>query len=423
MTEPITTVDLADELNDLTISATGNKVCEEGACLTKLPNELLHQIIGYLTTAEPINAAHGFGSNTLGIYNDMKLNLARRQARTGRMRILLDVALTCKRLAPVAQEALFASVSVPQPRQPLAADSRHHSPLTRFLYTAVNRPELASKTKDLSMLIWKGKAADQDKLRDMDKGVCHCDQCIPTFIAALHHLNLSHAEKSQWLVDLQHPTEAMICSLIITTLPNVKSVALYARIYPGHAGTEDTSPPAKPTDRYIHQARRIHPLSDLAEITCLAQGLSVTDIQTLSLSTNLNGLHRAKLPSLAALSLDYSVSNPFVTVGKGSFVNVTTLKLRADAPFDFGVDATACASKLEILYKGLPSLRRVEYESAKALALCSIPPQARTMIMHGATKYVLHYTFPKVFCLQIKGCCTIRSLELYWPDSEDMYTR
>jgi hypothetical protein len=73
----------------------------------------------------------------------------------------------------------------------------------------------------------------------MNHEVCHCDQCMPTFVAALGDLRLTPAEKSKWLIDLKHPTEAMICSLIMANLPNIKSVALYAQVYPGHDGSAE----------------------------------------------------------------------------------------------------------------------------------------------------------------------------------------
>lgn len=155
MAKPVPVFDLANGLTGLIISATNdeaaNIVSGGNANLFKLPNELLHQIIGYLTTADEINAADGFGSATDGTYNGMTIDLARRQARAGHIQTLLDVALTCNRLAPVAKEALFASVSPPQPQQPPAADSRYHSPLTRFPHTAVKLPDMASKTKDLAV--------------------------------------------------------------------------------------------------------------------------------------------------------------------------------------------------------------------------------------------------------------------------------
>jgi hypothetical protein len=80
-----------------------------------------------------MDAAAGFGSATNSTYNGMEVDIARRQAREGRMHGLLDIALTCKRLAPVAQEVLCLSVSLPQPKQTLLADSRYQSCLTSFL--------------------------------------------------------------------------------------------------------------------------------------------------------------------------------------------------------------------------------------------------------------------------------------------------
>jgi hypothetical protein len=241
---------------------------------------------------------------------------------------------------------------------------------------------------------------------DMDYGVCHCDQCLPIFNAALNKLGLTPAEKSKWLIDLQHPTEAMICSLIMATLPSLKSVALYARFYPGHDGSEGRiiEVPKKIDQPYLESNCR----SYLAEITCLSQGLYVTRIHSISLPTNLNGLHCAKLLSLKTLSLDYSGTNSLVPVGKGSFTNVTTLKLQARLSDYARLQDWDYTKKTEFLYKGLRRLRAVEFDSPDAVAICDFPPQARTVIIRAANKYVL-----RILQIHTKAAKARETIELY----------
>lgn len=262
----------------------------------------------------------------------------------------------------------------------------------------------------------------------MDYNVCDCDQCMPTFVAALENLRLTPAEKSTWLVDLKHPTEAMICSLVMATLPNIKSVALYPQIYPERKERAPCKPntcPCQYSGAHVGTAGRPnnchdessekHYRSDRAEIDCLSQGLSVTSIQTLPLSTNLNGLHHAKLPSLTTLSLDYSGPNPFVTVGKGSFTNVTTLKLQTRDVRGGYQERRAYANKTAILYKGFRNLRTVEFESSAAAVLCGIPPQVRTVIIRPADDLAL----PRL-SVHFEAAKALERIEMYWPDTEAM---
>jgi hypothetical protein len=95
MADPVAVVDLANRLTGPFISATGdetsNVVFSESANLPSLPNELFHQVIEFLDPIEEMKAADGFGSATNSTYDGLKVDLTRRQARAGRIRLLMDI--------------------------------------------------------------------------------------------------------------------------------------------------------------------------------------------------------------------------------------------------------------------------------------------------------------------------------------------
>ncbi|KAF2822859.1 hypothetical protein CC86DRAFT_73065 [Ophiobolus disseminans] len=249
--------------------------------LTTLQNELLHQIIGYLLPIEEIQKADGYGTSAENTETGLEPDVRRRQALAARVGILLDLARSCRRLLPVVQEALYISVSLPQLRQSSVKDTRQPWPLANFLRTVIRCPDLAARVRNLAGWLWKGNAADQDRLVDREYHICGCWECLQMLNTAVKNLRLTNSDTASWMESLRRPTEAMVCSLVLAALPNLKSVSLYAKRYPGHDGTRENAKLPYTT------AYR----SDAEEMLCLTQGLASTRIKELTFLCHLNGLH------------------------------------------------------------------------------------------------------------------------------------
>ncbi|KAH7091613.1 hypothetical protein FB567DRAFT_617275 [Paraphoma chrysanthemicola] len=311
---------------------------EKSANLLSLPNELLYQIVSYLVpTHESIPQAYGFSAFSSGSYipecvasledsdesdDDDDSEIPRdsiagpiaRNAHADAIGLLLDLAPVGKKLAPVVQEVLYVHVSLPQPRDAPSPDTRYTSSISRFLQTIINRPDLAARVKQVSVWIYKGKAFSHFAPAHPDHPMGTSDPAFRVMLdQAMKNLSLKDADFEAWRQNFPRPTEAMICGLVFAALAKLQTVAIYERPFPTPRNNEYEE----------HKLRNLYARSDEAEIACLSHGLAVTKIHSLALSANLNGLHRAGLPSLTTLQLNYSEPNPFVTVGKGNFINVT----------------------------------------------------------------------------------------------------
>ena len=244
MTQHAPIDELAAELSTLCIRYVGNDDSDSSqddearttnvassANLSMLPNELLHQIVGYLTPIEGIAREDGCELSAEDLYAGLKPDPCRRRARATQLGVLSDLALTCKRLLPVVQEALYLSVSLPQPQYGLSSNTRHHSPLTNFLYTVIGRPDLAARVQKIAVWLWKGKAVDQERLVNAKHDVCGCGECAQTLSTAVANLRLMESETAKWAEYLLHPTEAIVCSLVFAALPNLKSVLQIGRAH------------------------------------------------------------------------------------------------------------------------------------------------------------------------------------------------
>tara|TARA_R110002003_G_scaffold562_1_gene20412 strand:+ start:2174 stop:3343 length:1170 start_codon:yes stop_codon:yes gene_type:complete len=346
------------------------------------------------------------------------------------VRDLLNLARTCKLLTPVAQEVLYHSISL---RQPGLIHGRSPT-LVNFLRTLIKRPDLAVLVEHLAVWILKSKQIYTspttvgckcfDCLRgkpckgtpiSSEKPVCGCTDCIQALEPILSKMTLTRDERAKWLDDLQNPTEAMLAALIFASLPNLKSVNLNAKTIPN-------SPLF--VDKYGGWATivvREQPL----DVRRLAQGLATTKTKDLALSTDLNGMAAARLPSLKTLTLDYAGSNPFVTIQKGCFANVTTLKIcgRPNVPRP----TSNFAWKVNKLCSSLPHLRTLEFDSGAAVQDAFIPG---VVAAHVEKVVVRPADFDAVnwgrSYLGMRGAggteSKVKCIEMYWRDDWPLHT-
>jgi hypothetical protein len=171
--------------------------------------------------------------------------------------------------------------------------------------------------------------------------------------SSIDTLRLSEAGKVAWRKELSYHTEAAVCALIFAAVPNLQTLELYAQPL-------SVDYPNNPTQYG-------------SDVLRLAQGLAITKITSLMLSNNLNGLHAARLPTLTNLTLDY----PFAIVSKGCFPNVTALKIQGQSQYML----VGVPEKLRILYRDLPNLRSLEFNSGKSVVPA---PQVETLIFRPA---------------------------------------
>ncbi|KAF1848729.1 uncharacterized protein K460DRAFT_427988 [Cucurbitaria berberidis CBS 394.84] len=377
-----------------------------GPSLLKLPNELLCQIAGHLVSTENICRKDGYRA----LY-ERKNN--RDLETTDLLRIhlwsiqdLLNLGLTCKRLAPVAQDILYRDIFLPKPRRMSVPGDRGASSLVCFLRTIMRRPELGAHVRYLAVWFKKGKRLRSSKTAN-DDAVCSCASCLQKLTDLVDTLRLSREAKMLWLKDLTRPTEATICSLIIASLPKLQALELHARPLADE----------KQVRRLKYRSTKIETKHDNTEVLRLSQGLAATQVKSLTLSTGLNGLAVARQPSLTSLTLDYTGPHQFVSIRKGCFLNVTNLNIRCrQNEFESmaGHDPhyrSSFRAKLEILLRGLPRIRVLEFESGAAASQCEIPPSVELIRFRGAEWDALQWVH---FYLREKEVSVIpRRIELH----------
>jgi hypothetical protein len=382
--------------------------------LPQLPIELLLQIAGYFQYTRPIGKNDGFSTREDATSKEITTAAATCSKYHQNLRPLVNLALTCKRLTPVAQEVLFRHVCLPHPH---LATGHRTKPLISFLRTLVQRPDLARLVERLAVWLFK------DTPIDVPKAVrsCACGKCLSSLRAIVERMHPQRGPAlSQWMQDLEHPKEAWICALLIASLPKLKALELYANTMPVRK--------TQAVRRYPqYEPREKEPTNDdgnVVEIRRLASALALTQVEDLTLSTGLNGLHVAKLPSLKTLIVDFSKTNPFVRVTNGCFVNVTTLKiqcLETDRP------GPGYATKANWLLSSLPNLRTVEFTCSEATALCSIPLNVEKINIrleldstgpisdHKRRLITGSLIWSLPFIDKVPSGSKLRSIEMYWP--------
>ena len=131
----------------------------------------------------------------------------------------------------------------------------------------------------------------------------------------------------------------------------------------------------------LRAASELPPRSPQDDVTRLSEGLATTQIKALTLSTQLNVIRPGPISYRTSLTLDYKGSDPFVRVGKGSFVNVTTLYIRHRGQVLNGLNFS---EKLDLLFRGLPNLRRLEVDCRALLLAAPIPRNVHTVALQYA---------------------------------------
>jgi hypothetical protein len=338
--------------------------------MIRLPNEKLLQTAGELRTPRRVGKNDGFisweGSTdeqrrtaafNCCIYQNDMLNLG-------------NMALTCKRLTPIAQNILYCDVALLSPR---LENGTHITPKVSFLHTLIKRPDLACLVEHLAVWMWKNLPIDKSK-----QGTCSSAALID-IVERIYPT--SSSAWTQWMRDLQYPNEGSLCALVLASLPKLMTLELYSRSFssrrPGSRGAvvQDLDAPSQSTGSYAWDNNR------------LGRALALTHIQELTLSSGLNGLHVAKLPSLKTLTVDYSQANPFVYVPKGFFPNVKTLiiqRLATDSnnnredPF-----LMIFADKVNTLIRSLPNVHTMELTSIEGAELCHIPTYVEGIIIRS----------------------------------------
>jgi hypothetical protein len=382
--------------------------------LPQLPAELLLQIAGYLQYARPIGKNDGFSTCEDTTSKEIMTPAVTCSKHHKDLRPLVNLALACKRLTPIAQEVLFRHVCLPQPH---LATGHHTKPLISFLRTLVQRPDLGRLVERLA--VWFSKDTPIDVLKAVRS--CACGKCSSSLRAIIERMHpQSSSAVSQWMQDLEHPKEAWICALLIASLPKLKALELYVNTIPVCK--------TQAVRRYPqYEPREEEPTTDegnVLEIRRLANALALTQVKDLTLSTGLNGLHVASLLSLKTLTADFSKTNPFVRVTKGCFVNVTTLKIQC---LDTDRPGPGYATKANWLLSSLPNLRTVEFTCSEAAALCSIPLSVEKINIrleldsmgpisdHKRRSITGSIIWSLPFIDKVPIGSTLRSIEIYWP--------
>jgi hypothetical protein len=158
---------------------------------------------------------------------------------------------------------------------------------------------------------------------------------------------------------------------------------LHQRSKPQIRPTPRKTPPKLPlfVDKYGAWATVVVKEQPL-DVRRLTQGLATTKTKDLTLSTELNCMSAARLPSLNTLTLDYAGSNPFVTIQKGCFANVTTLKIQGFP--NVPRSTSNFAWKVNKLCTSLPNLRTLEFESGAAVQEAVIPAHVERVAVRPA---------------------------------------
>jgi hypothetical protein len=201
--------------------------------LLKLPNELLLKIAGYLAPTSGLRKNQGYGT----LYKEeaeggtaWNTTLAL-QTHAAEVRALIHLGLTCKRLVSIAQDIMYQEVVLPQPCRTQLPGKLAPSSLMCFLRTMLKRPEFGARVSKLAVWVWMGKLI-RSSVDPKKESFCACGTCMTALSPPVDRLKLSSREKEGWTRDLSGPTEAAVCALIFTSLPNLKTLELSAKPLP-----------------------------------------------------------------------------------------------------------------------------------------------------------------------------------------------
>ncbi|KAF2822826.1 hypothetical protein CC86DRAFT_469462 [Ophiobolus disseminans] len=200
-----------------------------------LPNEMLDAVASFLVPEE-VFALEGLGitfiPSTPGYSCGSGRSASSQQLFNNRYD-LRSLALVCRRLRPVAERLLYAHISLPQP--PL--NDRHRflpyplTPLPFLVRTLFDRPELASCVTTLHLWLRDRRLVMQSEEPDLWQGNPHY-QTFQRACSLLSSLHTSFEELVNWSTELYQYQEMALHAILISLLPRLKALKLYAPL--GH---------------------------------------------------------------------------------------------------------------------------------------------------------------------------------------------
>lgn len=367
-----------------------------GMTLLELPDELLLQVALYLRPTQRLSNADGF-SNQLPKRTDphsfLPLLVSPYDLTS---QSLVNLALTCKRLAPVAQEVMYQDVSLPQPR---AQDDAKPSRAVSLLRTMIKRPDLASRVEHFAVWVWRGKPINAS-----NEGMCACSDCIDILLKTVECIQKSPIAQREWTEHLKTPTEAMVSSLVFASLPKLKSVELYLKeSYKDLGGAQ--------------YGWREHCLAEMnaLDVRRLSDGLATTGFEALTLSTELYGMYVGSLPRVKTLTLEVpDDKRSRVASSDTYFPNVTTLKIRRplDTPWIGNFQLRlALRNEISKTISTFTKVRTLKLGHDIPGGTCLIPPYVEKIIVRQAERYTVHWG--REFLGHLPDSSKLRCIEMY----------
>tara|TARA_R110002003_G_scaffold124_15_gene11322 strand:+ start:11652 stop:13286 length:1635 start_codon:yes stop_codon:yes gene_type:complete len=200
--------------------------------ILQLPNEILDAIASLLTDPQRLQVMEGIGLTTTLrplIFHWPRSSIAARFTH-GR-RDLCRLALVCRRFHQIAERLLYVHISLPHPegagttglfRYPWIA-------LPYLVRTLLERPDLAARITSLDLWIRDRRLiADNDEL-DLSLRSPYYSM----FKAACDRLSREQAtfsERVNWSKELYQYQEAALHAFVITLLPQLRDLKLYAPV-------------------------------------------------------------------------------------------------------------------------------------------------------------------------------------------------
>jgi len=367
--------------------------------LLDLPDEIFLQIASYLEPDVRTGKDDGYGSPTwlpLHLKDPPTATLFQSAAETRQKhrestQPLVNLALTCKRLAPIAQEFLFKNVSLPRQLQDREHDGFYASPMLHFLRTILEQPDLVKNVCSLAIWLWKGVPIRP--LQYLSESSDHEPGSLAAKMADIVYTLPDGSQRSgagheRWIQSLSCPSELMVASLILASSPQLRAVEIYAK--------------AAPSSNNVYGnlgwfLRR----EEETGIRRLSQGLGMTSVQSLTLSTNLDWLC-INISSLTHLTLDYNGRHPFANFLKGDIAPITDLTILwecNDNVDPLGRSQRENGKQLRYLCRRLKSLHTLRFNSSAYLLTRGRAPHTMERIVFQPAD-ALAFKFAEKIC----GC-------------------
>ncbi|KAH7409850.1 hypothetical protein DE146DRAFT_751581 [Phaeosphaeria sp. MPI-PUGE-AT-0046c] len=370
--------------------------------LLKLPTELHIKIMSYLVPQHLRNSDDGFGyhqepDQSLSATDCSNIN------SSGNAEDLARLALAHRQLTPAVQDILYADIALPQSQAARTDPNPPGSRLELLLRTLIDRPGLASRVRSLALWMFTEVGTASNIFNS--HSWLHCTQAV---LPILERLTTPGMDRIDWLVDLQWPTEAMCGSLIMAILPNLKSIELHAKLYLDRR-TADRGDPTFIDDRSPNGR---------SDVQRLGQGLSTTDVTSLTLSEPLWTLLRLRMPTVKTLTLGCDEPRS-IEIPAGRFENVEALlEYTSHAVEGTSADWSLDQQGMKKLFFLLPKLRSLDVPSVEA---------AKSAIRSGVVEKVIIRNADQdaIACVrdllgQLLDNSTTKCIELHWSNGLDI---